>query len=105
MPVAFEPERFDVVALGAHPDDLEVVLGGTAAILVRRGMRVLFVDLCDGEPARHAVGGVRHVQAEQAATILGVHRTTLALQDAEAFKARAPLLVDSPEVFIKSRFG
>ena len=27
--------RYDVVAFGAHPDDLEVVLGGTAAKLVR----------------------------------------------------------------------
>ena len=72
---------FDVVAFGAHPDDLEVVMGGTAAILVRDGMRVLFVDLCDGEPARHASAGVRQTQAEQAAGILGVRRMTLPLRD------------------------
>jgi len=74
-------ERFDVVAFGAHPDDLEVVMGGTAAMLVRSGMSVLFVDLCDGEPARHAIPGVRHDQAQQAATILGVRRVTLPLHD------------------------
>ena len=74
-------DRFDVVAFGAHPDDLEVVMGGTAAILVRNGMRVLFVDLCDGEPARHASAGVRQKQAEQAAGILGVRRMTLPLHD------------------------
>jgi len=74
-------DRFDVVAFGAHPDDLEAVLGGTAARLVRGGMEVLFVDLCDGEPARHAHRGVRQRQAEEAAATLGVRRTTLALQD------------------------
>ena len=79
MPLS--PERFDVVAFGAHPDDLEVVIGGTAAKLVRSGMSVLFVDLCDGEPARHALPGIRQRQAEQAAAILGVRRITLPLRD------------------------
>ena len=85
----FQSERYDVIAFGAHPDDLEVVLGGTAAKLARSGMTVLFVDMCDGEPARHAARGVRQRQAEQAATILGVRRTTLALHDR--------LIRDSPE--------
>jgi len=73
--------RYDVVAIGAHPDDLEVVMGGTAALLARHGLSVLFVDLCDGEPARHAVGGIRAEQAARASTILGVSRATLALRD------------------------
>jgi len=73
--------HIDVVAFGAHPDDLEVVMGGTAAMLVRRGMSVLFVDLCDGEPARHAARGARQQQAEAAAAILGVRRVTLPLAD------------------------
>jgi LmbE family N-acetylglucosaminyl deacetylase len=74
-------DRYDVLAFGAHPDDLEAVLGGTAVKFVREGLRVLFVDLSDGEPARHADHGVRQRQAEQAAAILGVERTTLTLQD------------------------
>jgi N-acetylglucosamine malate deacetylase 1 len=73
--------RYDVLAFGAHPDDLEVVMGGTAIKLVRKGLSVLFVDLCDGEPARHAVRGVRGMQAAQAAALLGVDRETLTLQD------------------------
>lgn len=72
---------YDVVAFGAHPDDLEAVLGGTAVKLARKNLSVLFVDLCEGEPARHAVRGERHVQALRAAEILGVARTTLTLQD------------------------
>jgi LmbE family N-acetylglucosaminyl deacetylase len=74
-------QHYDVVAFGAHPDDLEVVMGGTAAKLTSRGQSILFVDLCDGEPARHAERGARQAQAARAAAILGVQRTTLMLQD------------------------
>ena len=72
---------YDVIAFGAHPDDLEVVMGGTAVTLVRKGLSVLFVDLCEGEPTRHAARGERHKQALAAAAILGVDRQTLTLQD------------------------
>ncbi|MGH9678732.1 MAG: PIG-L family deacetylase, partial [Candidatus Acidiferrales bacterium] len=71
----------DVVAFGAHPDDLEAVMGGTAVKLVRKGLSVLFVDLCEGEPARHAMRGERRKQALKAAEILGVERAILTLQD------------------------
>jgi LmbE family N-acetylglucosaminyl deacetylase len=73
--------KFDVLAFGAHPDDLEAVMGGTMVKLVRKGLSVLFVDLCDGEPARHAARGERHRQAMKAAEILGVARATLSLRD------------------------
>ncbi len=74
-------ERYDVVAVGAHPDDVEAIMGGTVAKLVRRGLSVLLVDLCAGEPARHAAAGVRAEQAARAAEILGADRVTLGLQD------------------------
>ena len=74
-------EQFDVLAFAAHPDDLEAVMGGTARKLVGKGLSVLFVDLCDGEPTRYASRGERGRQARKAAEILGVERTTLPLQD------------------------
>ncbi len=74
-------ERYDVLAFGTHPDDLEAVMGGTAVELSKAGLRILFVDLCDGEPARHALRGVRREQAERAAQTLGVQRTVLDFQD------------------------
>ena len=73
--------RYDVLAFGAHPDDLEAVLGGTAAKLVAKGRSVLFVDLCDGEPTRYGDPGQRAHQAIRAAAILGVDRLTLPLRD------------------------
>jgi hypothetical protein len=41
---------YDVLAIGARPDDVEVFMGGTAAKLARKGVKLLLVDPCDGEP-------------------------------------------------------
>ncbi len=72
---------FDVLAFAAHPDDLDVAMGGTAAKLVRAGLRVLFVDLTDGEPARYGPPHARRDQALCAARQLGVERVVLDGQD------------------------
>jgi N-acetylglucosamine malate deacetylase 1 len=74
-------QLYDVLAFGAHPDDLEAVMGGTAAKLVDKGRSVLFVDLCDGEPTRYGAPGQRRDQAGRAAARLGVDRFTLPLRD------------------------
>jgi bacillithiol biosynthesis deacetylase BshB1 len=74
-------EPFDVVAVGAHPDDVEIVMGGTIATLTARGLRVLIVDLCDGEPTRYAPHGARREQAASAAELLGASRTMLDFHD------------------------
>src|SRR5690606_2942113 len=67
------PERLDVIAVGAHPDDVEVACGGTLALLARQGYRVGIVDLTDGEPTPHSPGPeVRLREAQQAADVLGV---------------------------------
>jgi N-acetylglucosamine malate deacetylase 1 len=76
-----KPTPFDAIAFAAHPDDLEVSMGGTAAKLVAAGFRVLFVDLTDGEPSRYAPPGVRREQAARAAEILGVERWILEEKD------------------------
>lgn len=73
--------HYDILAFGAHPDDLEAVMGGTAAKLAAKGRSILFVDLCDGEPARYGEPGERRNQALTAAAILGVDRATLSLRD------------------------
>jgi bacillithiol biosynthesis deacetylase BshB1 len=73
--------RFDILAFGAHPDDVEVAMGGTIAKLSDKGLTTLFVDVCDGEPTRHASRGARQVQAAEAARILGVTRLALDFHD------------------------
>lgn len=74
-------QRFDVLAFGAHPDDMEVSMGGTLAKLSDKGLTTLVIDLCDGEPTRHASRGAREVQAAAAAGLLGVTRLTLDFAD------------------------
>lgn len=71
----------DVIAVGAHPDDVEIACGGTLAQLVKQGYRVGIIDLTDGEPTpRCPAPEVRLQEAAQAAKALGVHqRVTLPL--------------------------
>jgi bacillithiol biosynthesis deacetylase BshB1 len=75
------PPSLDVIAVGAHPDDVEIACGGTLAQLVRQGYRVGIVDLTDGEPTPGSPGPeVRLEEAAEAARILGVQvRHTLEL--------------------------
>ncbi len=65
-------EQLDVIAVGAHPDDVEIGCGGTVARLVEQGYRVGIVDLTDGEPTPGSPGPeVRLAEAQKAAEILG----------------------------------
>ena len=65
--------ELDLIAVGAHPDDVEIACGGTLARLARKGYRVGIVDLTDGEPTPLSAGpDVRLAEAERAAAILGV---------------------------------
>ncbi len=81
------PEALDVIAVGAHPDDVEIACGGTLAQMVRQGYRVGIVDLTDGEPTPESPGPhVRLEEAKNAAEILGVHmRETLELPNRRLF--------------------
>jgi bacillithiol biosynthesis deacetylase BshB1 len=65
-------ERIDVLAVGPHPDDLEITCGGTLAKLVRQGYRVAMLDLTSGEPTPRGSEGTRKQEAEAARRILGV---------------------------------
>ncbi len=78
MPIEL-PEALDVIAVGAHPDDVEIACGGTLAKLVSQGYRVGIVDLTDGEPTPGSPHpAARLAEAKEAARILGVHvRETL----------------------------
>ena len=68
------PDPLDVVAVGAHPDDVEIACGATLAKLVQQGYRVGIIDLTDGEPTPNSPGPeARLKEAQAAAQVLGVH--------------------------------
>jgi N-acetylglucosamine malate deacetylase 1 len=90
-----EPE-LDLIAVGAHPDDVEIACGGTLARLARKGYAVGIVDLTDGEPTPHSPGPeVRLAEARRAAEILGaVTRINLNMPNRrlfDSFEARVEL--------------
>jgi N-acetylglucosamine malate deacetylase 1 len=65
-------QRLDVLAVAAHPDDLEITCGGTLAKLVRQGYRVGMIDLTSGEPTPRGSPETRAGEAEAARQVLGV---------------------------------
>jgi bacillithiol biosynthesis deacetylase BshB1 len=90
------PEPLDVIAVGAHPDDVEIACGGTLARLVQQGYRVGIIDLTDGEPTPLSPGPeVRLAEAQAAARALGVPvRVQLELPNRrlfDSFEARLAL--------------
>jgi N-acetylglucosamine malate deacetylase 1 len=84
------PERLDVVAVAPHPDDLEILCGGTLAKLVRQGYRVGIFDLTTGEPTPRGSEEIREQEAAAAKKILGVQvRVPIGLPNR--------VLMDTPE--------
>lgn len=72
----------DVLALAAHPDDVELSMGGTVCKLVRQGYRVGVVDFTRGELGTRGTPEQRQAEAERASEILGLSvRENLGLPD------------------------
>jgi bacillithiol biosynthesis deacetylase BshB1 len=83
-------EPLDVLAVGSHPDDLEITCGGTLAKLGRLGYRVGMIDLTSGEPTPRGTPETRAREAEAARDVLGVAlRVNLGLPNR--------VLMDTPE--------
>jgi N-acetylglucosamine malate deacetylase 1 len=61
----------DVLAIGAHPDDLELACGGILAKLVKQGYKVALADATRGELGTRGTKEIRSREAEKAAAILG----------------------------------
>jgi bacillithiol biosynthesis deacetylase BshB1 len=81
------PQPLDVIAVGAHPDDVEIGCGGTLALLASQGCRVGIVDLTDGEPTPRSSGPEQRLaEAAEAARVLGVvHREQLGFPNRRLF--------------------
>jgi len=73
---------FDILAVCAHADDAELVMGGTIAREAARGRRVAMVDLTRGESGSRGTPEIRERESREAARILGAaHRESLGLPD------------------------
>lgn len=64
--------KLDILAFGAHPDDVELGAGGTIAKEVSLGKKVGIIDLTRGELGTRGSADLRDIEAANAAKILGV---------------------------------
>lgn len=63
--------KLDVLAVGAHPDDVELGCGGTLALLAAQGRRVGILHLTRGERGTRGTAVEREEEAQRAAAALG----------------------------------
>ena len=64
--------KLDILAFGAHPDDVELGAGATVAKEIARGKKVGIIDLTRGELGTRGTAEIRDKEAAAAAKILGI---------------------------------
>tara|TARA_R110002167_G_scaffold109512_5_gene279327 strand:+ start:4348 stop:5070 length:723 start_codon:yes stop_codon:yes gene_type:complete len=64
--------KLDILAFGAHPDDVELGAGATLAKEISNGKKVGIVDLTRGELGTRGSAEIRDMEAAKAAAILGI---------------------------------
>ncbi|WP_299156244.1 bacillithiol biosynthesis deacetylase BshB1 [uncultured Christiangramia sp.] len=75
--------KLDILAIGAHPDDVELSCAGTIAKEISRGKKVGILDLTRGELGTRGTAEIRDQEAAAAAEVLGVEvRENLEFSDA-----------------------
>lgn len=74
--------KLDVLAIGAHPDDVELGCSGTLIGEVKRGKKVGIVDLTQGELGTRGTVETRYQEAADAAKVMGLSaRENLKMRD------------------------
>ncbi len=68
--------KLDILAIGAHPDDVELGCGATIAKEVTNGKKVGIIDLTRGELGTRGTAETRDVESSEAAKILNVAMRT-----------------------------
>ncbi len=77
-----------VIAFGAHPDDCEIRVGGTAALWAKKGHQVKFVSMTNGDIGHWSMAGGplalrRKAEVLEAAKILGITTEVMDIHDGE----------------------
>ncbi|MBW7459094.1 PIG-L family deacetylase, partial [Paenibacillus sepulcri] len=75
-------ETVDILAFGAHPDDVEIGMGGTLAKHAHAGIKVAICDLTRAEMSSNGTVETRRQEAAEASAVLGLSsRSCLGLPD------------------------
>src|SRR5262245_18233825 len=81
-----QTSQLDVLAIAAHPDDVELSAGGTLVKLARMGYKTGVIDLTRGESATRGTPETHAEEATRAAHTLGLSaRVNLDLGDARVW--------------------
>lgn len=73
MPDSLAADRpLDLLAVGAHPDDVDISCGGTLALASAQGCSAAILDLTRGELGTNGTPDIRAAEAADAAQILGM---------------------------------
>ncbi len=87
--IAFAQEgKINVIVFGAHPDDCDIDVGGTAILFAKMGHNVKFVSLTNGDAGHYSMGGgalakIRIAEAKEAGKRFGVEYVVLDNHDGE----------------------
>jgi LmbE family N-acetylglucosaminyl deacetylase len=86
--IAQQGEKLRIIAFGAHPDDCDIRVGGTAALWAQMGHAVKFVACTNGDAGHPVMGGAplarrRRAEATEAARRIGVTYDILEIHDGE----------------------
>jgi bacillithiol biosynthesis deacetylase BshB1 len=74
--------KLDILAFGAHPDDVELGCAGTLAKEISLGKSVGIIDLTQGELGTRGSATIRHQEATKAKELLGISiRENLQMRD------------------------
>ena len=74
--------KLDILAFGAHPDDVELGCAGTLAKEISLGRKVGIIDLTEGELGTRGSIEIRYKEAAKASEILGISfRENLKMRD------------------------
>lgn len=87
-----------ILCIGAHPDDNEISIGGTAALFRKRGDEVHFVSVTNGDKGHYYQEYIKHPtflaerrlhEAQAAARAIGASYETLGVHDGEVYVDKA----------------
>lgn len=105
-------EKRKILAIGAHPDDMEQFAGGTLSLLAKDDHKVLIAAMTSGECGSHdlpdaEIAQVRKTESEEAAKIIGAEFLNVGVRDGtlsydlETTKKVVSLIREfSPEIII-----
>lgn len=74
--------KLDLLAIAAHPDDIELSCSATIAAMTKQGLRVGILDLTEGELGTRGSREIRKIEAAKSSKILGLQiRENLKIPD------------------------